>query len=178
MSLFYWKESVRAGIMSNEQTPGQLVRDAMDAKGWNQSDLAFALGTTTAAVNLILKDKRSISHNMAQTLAVALDKSAELFARAQAEWDVRQADKPDPAVLARARILARYPLREMLRRGWIDADSRKESLEQQVCRFFGVQNGLLRRAASTTRMAVSCSTNRVRNASERPIHCGKTRGGH
>lgn len=129
--------------MSIEQpikTPGQLVRDAMEAKGWKQTDLAFALGTTGAAVNLILNDKRGISHNMAQTLAVALDKPAELFARAQAEWDVRHADRPDPAVLARARILARYPLREMLKREWIDADNRKESLEQQVCRFFGVQS--------------------------------------
>ncbi|MGD0023796.1 MAG: ImmA/IrrE family metallo-endopeptidase [Xanthobacteraceae bacterium] len=122
------------------KTPGQIVREAMNAKDWNQSDLAFALGTTTAAINQILGDKRSISHNMAQALGVALDKPPEMFARVQAEWDVRQAEKPDPAILARARILARYPLREMLKRGWIDPEHREGSLEQQVCRFFGVQS--------------------------------------
>jgi HTH-type transcriptional regulator/antitoxin HigA len=121
------------------QTPGQLVREAMEAKEWNQSDLAFALGTTAAAINQILNDKRSISHNMAQALALALDKSPETFARVQAEFDVQQAEKPDPAILARARILARYPLREMLKRGWIDLEHREGSLEEQVCRFFGVQ---------------------------------------
>jgi HTH-type transcriptional regulator/antitoxin HigA len=86
------------------KTPGQLVKDAMDAKGWNQSDLAFALGTTTAAINQILSDKRGISHNMARTLGVALDRPASLFARVQAEWDVQRAEEPDPAVTARARF--------------------------------------------------------------------------
>jgi HTH-type transcriptional regulator/antitoxin HigA len=129
--------------MSDQQpskTPGQIVREAMEAKGWNQSDLAFALGTTTASVNQILSDKRSISHNMAQALGAALDMPPEMFARVQAEWDVQQAEKPDPSILARARILARYPLREMLKRGWIDPEHRQGSLEEQVCRFFGVES--------------------------------------
>jgi HTH-type transcriptional regulator/antitoxin HigA len=121
-------------------TPGTLVREAMELKGWTQSDLAFALGTTTAAINQILNDKRSISHNMARALEVALGQSAETFARVQAEWDLRHAEDPDPSVLARSRILSRYPLREMIRRGWIDPEHRDGSLEQQVCRFFGVQS--------------------------------------
>jgi HTH-type transcriptional regulator / antitoxin HigA len=128
--------------MTNQEvneTPGQLVREAMESRGWNQRDLAFALGTTTAAVNQILGDKRGITPDMAQALGAALDKPPEWFARIQAEWDVRQAQQPDPGVLARARILTRYPLREMLKRGWIDPDHREGTLEQQVCRFFGVQ---------------------------------------
>jgi HTH-type transcriptional regulator / antitoxin HigA len=122
------------------KTPGQLVKEAMEEKGWNQSDLAFALGTTTAAINQILNDKRSISHNMARALGTALEHSAETFARAQAEWDVQRAEEPDPLVFARARILSHYPLREMIKRGWIDPEHRKGTLEQQVCRFFGVQS--------------------------------------
>jgi HTH-type transcriptional regulator/antitoxin HigA len=120
------------------RSPGRLVRAAMEAKGWNQSDLAFALGTTTASINQILSDKRSISHNMAQALGAALEKPPEMFALVQAEWDLRQAERPDPAILARARILARYPLREMIKRGWIDPENREGTLEEQVCRFFRV----------------------------------------
>ena len=122
------------------KTPGQLVNDAMEAKGWNQSDLAFALGTTTAAINQILSDKRGISHNMARTLGAALDQPASMFARVQAEWDVQRAEEPDPTVSARARVLSKYPLREMIKRGWIDPEHRKGTLEQQVCRFFGVSS--------------------------------------
>jgi HTH-type transcriptional regulator / antitoxin HigA len=129
--------------MTNEavpKTPGQLVREDMEAKGWNQSDLAFALGTTTAAVNQILNDKRGISHAMARTLGAVLERSPGAFARVQAEWDVQHADEPDPRVFSRARILSHYPLREMLKRGWIDQEHRDGSLEQQVCRFFGVRS--------------------------------------
>ena len=122
-----------------KRSPGEMVREIMEAKRWNQTDLAYALGATTASVNQILNDKRGISHNMARALGAALDCPAETFARAQAEWDVRNADEPEPAVIARARILSRYPLREMVKRGWVDPEHGNGSLEEQVCRFFGVQ---------------------------------------
>jgi HTH-type transcriptional regulator/antitoxin HigA len=122
------------------QTPGQLVRAAMEAKGWSERDLAFAVGTAPSAINQILNDRRSISHSMARALGAALDQPPVVIARVQAEWDVQRADAPDPLVSARARILSRYPLREMVRRGWIDPEHRQGTLEQQVCRFFGVNS--------------------------------------
>ncbi len=132
-------DSGEAVVDQSAKTPGEAVRAAMDTKGWSQTDLAFALGTTTASVNQILNNKRSISQNMAVALGAALDQPAEAFARIQAEWDVRNADRPDPGITARSRILSRYPLREMVRRGWIDPEFGEGSLEDQVCRFFGVK---------------------------------------
>lgn len=132
----------QAPVSENEllKTPGTIVREAMEEKGWSQSDLAYALGSTTAAVNQILSDKRGISHNMARALGVALGQSPETFARAQAEWDVRNAEVPDAGVAARARILTQYPLREMIKRGWVDPDHGHGSLEDQICQFFGVKS--------------------------------------
>ena len=122
------------------KSPGSLVREIMEAKDWNQTDLAYALGVTTTTVNQVLNDKRGISHNMARSLGAALACPAETFARVQAEWDVRNADEPEAAITARARILSRYPLREMVKRGWVDPEHGKGSLEEQVCRFFSVQS--------------------------------------
>ncbi len=127
-------------VVTNSSSPGGMVRAAMEARGWTQTDLAYALGSTTASVNQILNDKRGISHNMAKALGAALDCTPETFARVQAEWDVRNADEPDAAIAARARILSRYPLREMVRRGWIDPERGNGSLEDQICRFFGVRS--------------------------------------
>ena len=112
----------------------------MEERGWSQSDLAYALGSTTAAINQILSDKRGISHNMARALGVALGQPPEMFARIQAEWDVRNAEAPDDGVAARARILTQYPLREMIKRGWIDPEHGQGSLEEQICKFFEVKN--------------------------------------
>ena len=127
-------------IETNLPSPGNLVQAAMAEKGWTQSDLAFALGTTTASVNQILSDKRGISHNMALALGVALGRSAEVFATAQAMWDMQKAEAPDASVRTRSRILSQYPLREMIKRGWIDPDHKSRSLEDQICQFFGVSS--------------------------------------
>ncbi len=121
-------------------SPGQFVQKAMDQKGWNQSDLAFALGATTASINQILNDKRGISHNMARALSAAFGMQAEEFVTVQARWDMQNAETPDPGVVARGRILSAYPLRDMVKRGWIDPESTKRTLEEQICGFFAVSS--------------------------------------
>lgn len=119
-------------------SPGQYIQRALETKAWSQSDLAFALGTTNAAINQILSDKRGISHNMARALSVALGIPADEIVKHQAMWDMRQADEPDANVKSRSRILTQYPLRDMIKRGWIDPEDKSQSLEQQICRFFSV----------------------------------------
>ena len=126
--------------MNPDLSPGRLVQIAMDRKGWNRSDLAFALGTTKAAINQIVSDKRAISHNMARSLGAALDIIPEELATAQAVWEVRRAEAPDINISARARILSQYPLREMIKRGWIDPEHVDRPLEQQICKFFCVSS--------------------------------------
>lgn len=122
-------------------SPGDYVRQRMEAKGWTQSDLAYALGfKQSAPVNQILSNKRAISHNMSRSLGAALGCDPADIARIQAEWDLREADEPDPAIAARARILSRYPLREMVKRGWVDPDHGNGTLEDQICRFFSVDS--------------------------------------
>jgi HTH-type transcriptional regulator/antitoxin HigA len=122
------------------ESPGAFVRRAMEAKGWGQSDLAYALGTSPASVNQILSDKRAVSNNMARALGAALGVDAAEIARVQAVWDVSRAEVPDPSIEARSRILTEYPLREMIKRGWVDPENGRGSIEEQVCRFFGVKS--------------------------------------
>lgn len=126
--------------MTEPVSPGQFIREKIESKGWTQSDLAYAIGIKPAAINQILADKRSVSHNMARALGVALDFDPALIARIQAEWDVASADEPDPSVAARSKILSKYPLREMTKRGWVDPEHGHGTLEEQVCRFFGVHS--------------------------------------
>ncbi len=123
---------------SETVSPGEFLRRAMETKGWTQSDLAYALGCTAASINQILGDKRSVSNNMALALGYALDMDPRIIARIQADWDVASADAPDPSIVSRAKILSKYPLREMVKRGWVDPENGRGSLEEQVCRFFGV----------------------------------------
>lgn len=126
--------------MTETISPGQFLREKIEGKGWTQSDLAYAIGTKPSAINQILADKRSVSHNMARALGVALDFDPIWIAKVQAEWDLASAAEPDPSVAARSKILSKYPLREMTKRGWVDPEHGQGALEEQVCRFFGVQS--------------------------------------
>ena len=118
--------------------PGETVRIAMEAAGWIQSDLAYVLGVTTGSVTQILSGKRGISPAMAKALGQALKLAPEVLAKLQAEWDLHQAQEPDPIIGARAHILASYPVREMIKRGWIIDTDAPNSLVRQICRFFDV----------------------------------------
>jgi HTH-type transcriptional regulator/antitoxin HigA len=120
--------------------PADIIRSEMEKRGWSQSDLAYVLGVKTSAVNPILSGKRGISPDMAKALASAFNLAPERFAVAQAEWELRRARDPDPSVMARARVQAEYPLREMMLRGWIKEVATSTELEAQLCRFFNVSS--------------------------------------
>ncbi|MBL4830029.1 MAG: helix-turn-helix domain-containing protein [Aliivibrio sp.] len=123
---------------NNLTSPGEFIQKHLDEKGWTQSDLAYAIGTQPASINQILSNKRAISHNMAISIGAALSCNPSEIASIQTKWDIHLADAPDPAIAARALILSKYPLREMVNRGWVDPEFGKGTLEEQVCKFFNV----------------------------------------
>jgi HTH-type transcriptional regulator / antitoxin HigA len=120
-------------------TPADLLATLMKARGWKQTDLAYVLGVKdTTGISAILSGKRGFSAEMAKMLATAFGQSAEMFARAQATWELSRAADPEPGVNARARIQTEYPLRAMMKRGWFKEDNTNQELESALCRFFNV----------------------------------------
>lgn len=119
--------------------PGQFIREELEARGWSQRDLAFILGGPEQAVNMIVSGKRGISPEMAKSLGHAFDVHPDFFANLQKAFDMSRAREPDPAVSRRARLQSQYPVREMIKRGWL-ADSDAVMLEAQMARFFHVSS--------------------------------------
>jgi HTH-type transcriptional regulator/antitoxin HigA len=118
--------------------PGIYLKEEMDARGWLQRDLAYILGVPEQAVNVILSGKRGISPDMARALGEAFDVPAEFFANLQKAYDLSRAATPNPSVAVRAKIQGQYPIREMIKRGWIE-DGDSALLQGQLTRFFDVQ---------------------------------------
>lgn len=119
--------------------PGKFIREELDARGWSQRDLAYILGFSEQAVNLIVAGKRGISPEMAKALGDAFEVSANYFANLQQAYEMSNARAPDPAISRRARLQSVYPVREMIRRGWL-ADTDISLLEAQITRFFCKNN--------------------------------------
>lgn len=119
--------------------PGFYIKEEMETREWLQRDLAFILGCPEQAVNMILSGKRGISPDMAKALGEAFDVPAEFFANLQQAYDLAQARTPDSSVAVRRNMQSAYPVREMIKRGWI-VQSDTTMLETQLVRFFDVHD--------------------------------------
>lgn len=119
--------------------PGYYIKEEMEERGWSQRDLAFILGVSEQAINPILNGKRGISPEMAKVLGEGFDVPAEFFANLQQAYDLAQARNPDESVALRRTMQSAYPVREMIKRGWIE-QSDATMLQIQLKRFFDQPN--------------------------------------
>lgn len=117
------------------EPPGFYIREELEERGWSQRDLAYILGCPEQAVNMIISGKRGISPEMAKALGHAFDVPPEFFANLQNHYDLSRARDPDPGVGKRARLQDQYPVREMIKRGWLQ-NTDATLLEVQMMQFF------------------------------------------
>ena len=130
--------SVTHGML-NKPHPGVVLREELEKRGWSQTDLVFVLDCHPKTVNQIVNGKQGISPTMSKALGEALALPADHFAEIQRAFDVATASDPDPSVSLRARMQANYPIREMIRRGWLEEGDAK-NLGEQLARFFEVRD--------------------------------------
>ena len=109
-----------ASTLPDVPRPGEFIAEELEAREWLQRDLAYILGISEQAVNMIINGKRGISPDMANALGDAFDVSSEFFANLQKAYEMSKARKPDPAIAKRARFQGHYPIREMIKRRWLE----------------------------------------------------------
>ena len=122
--------------------PGEYIKDELEERGWTQLDLAEILGRPFQLVNEIILDKRGISPETARGLAEAFGTSAQLWLNLDAAWQLYKSRSaaPDPTIALRARIYSKAPIKELVKRGWIEYSSNPQVLEQHVLDFFSIQS--------------------------------------
>jgi HTH-type transcriptional regulator/antitoxin HigA len=120
-------------------TPGAAIREALNSKGWTQTDLAQILGKPLAALNEIIQGKRRITPEMAVALGSALGSQPEYWMQLDASYWLSLIEAPgDDDVARRARLFSLAPIKDMQRRGWIGDPDTTDGLESELKRFFGV----------------------------------------
>lgn len=118
--------------------PGEFIRDELDARGWEQRDLADIMGRPERTISELVSGKRSVTPETAQQLGEAFATSAQFWLNLEMAYRLWKLPKPDDAVARRARLYALAPIKEMTRRGWVGKTKRVDTLEEQVSRFFEV----------------------------------------
>src|SRR3546814_18988254 len=122
-----------ASCLTDIPHPGEFIREELEAREWSQRDLAYILGVSEQAVNVIVSGKRGISSEMAKALADAFGVSVDYFANLQKAYDISRARELDPGVARLAMLKGAFPRREMIRRGLLidtDADLHEAQLTQ------------------------------------------------
>lgn len=123
--------------------PGEFVRDELEARSWTQSDLAEILGRPVRTVNEVVTGKRSVTPETARGLAAAFGTSAEVWMNLQTAWELYKAERDEDqqsAVARRATLFSKAPIKEMIRRGWLEGSDNIDVLEKRFCAFFEIRD--------------------------------------
>jgi HTH-type transcriptional regulator / antitoxin HigA len=128
---------------NNFRSPGQFIQSLLIHRGWTQRTLAVVLDIGETTVNKITSNKQPIDADLALILEEVFQIPAERFLALQKDLDLAQARiiaNPDPGRATRALLYGDLPVAEMIKRGWITAESVKDrkNVEAGLMRFFGV----------------------------------------
>ncbi|MBN1865856.1 HigA family addiction module antidote protein [Candidatus Sumerlaeota bacterium] len=117
-------------------SPGEIIRDELDERGWTQADLARITGRSLAAINEVVTGKRGVSPQTALELGEAFGTSPEFWMNIESAYRLSLVDDPKGRIRARAQVYEIGPIKEMMRRRWIKTTSNTTELEDEVRRFF------------------------------------------
>lgn len=120
--------------------PGEFLRDELEARNWTQTEFAEIIGRPVRLVNEIISGKKSITPETALQLSASLGTSPELWMNLESQYQLSKVRKTNTLIERKASLYGRFPVREMIKRGWVDASDDVEILEHQFRRFFGVSS--------------------------------------
>ena len=120
--------------------PGEFLRDELDARGWSQVELAEVLGRPPRLISEVVSGKRAITPETAKGLAAALGTSAQLWMNLETSYQLSRARTNDADVARRSFLYTNYPVKEMIKRGWVEASENISVLEKQFLTFFSIKH--------------------------------------
>jgi HTH-type transcriptional regulator / antitoxin HigA len=125
--------------MSKAVHPGKHLRELLDERGWTQDELARVTGKRRQTISGIVAGKTGVTPEMAVSLGAAFGNNPTEWLRWSAEYELSIAETDSADVERRARLYTLAPVREMIKRGWINIQdmNNDDALERQLTQFFG-----------------------------------------
>jgi HTH-type transcriptional regulator / antitoxin HigA len=119
------------GVAAQVFPPGDFLKEEMEARGWTQVELAEVMGRPTKVVNEIVAGKKAVTPETAIQLADALGTSPELWMNLETTYQLSKVQARSGVVSKRAALYKRFPVREMLKREWVEATDDVEELTRR-----------------------------------------------
>ena len=116
--------------------PGEFIREEIEERGWTQEDFAEILGRPVRLVNEIIMGKRGITPETANGIAAAFGTSAQFWMNLESMYRLSLARTRDiSTVERRARLYSLGPIKEMIKRHWLEPSENISILEQRFMEF-------------------------------------------
>lgn len=123
--------------MTYVEMPGDVIRRELETRGWVQADLAFILGRQQPEISAIISGKRSISAEIAHELAAVLGKDIHYWLSLEAAYNAARLTLDDEKISRRLKLHENFPIRELMKRGWIEPTDDIDLLETRIQEFLG-----------------------------------------
>lgn len=86
------------------RTPGEALREALDARGWTQADLAFVIGRPAQMISKIVNNRKRITTDTAIALGIAFGNGARHWLDIDGAYRLSQLPPVDPGIAIRATL--------------------------------------------------------------------------
>jgi HTH-type transcriptional regulator / antitoxin HigA len=120
--------------------PGDIIRRELEARGWQQKDLAEIMGRPEQTISEIVNGKKQITPETARELACAFGTSAELWMNLETTYRLQLAERQreEEEIRRRAQLHNKLPYHEVIKRGWIEDKESLDEQENEVRRFLHI----------------------------------------
>ena len=120
-------------------SPGEVLQEEIEARGMTQKELAARLGRPPQVINEIIRAKKAITPDTAIGLGKVLGIDPQYWINLETDYRMTLARNREKAALAdNVQWLDAYPIREMIKRGWINAGRDKISRLKALLAFLEV----------------------------------------
>ncbi len=120
--------------------PGEFIKEELEARDWTQVELSEILGRDARTVNELVLGKRSITPETAKALAEAFDTSAELWMNLESAYQLSRSQLANNVIARRSKLYQLAPIKEMVKRHWIEWSDNIDVLEARVMSFFEISS--------------------------------------
>lgn len=121
--------------------PGEFIREEIEARGWSQVELAEILGRPPRLVSELIAGKRAITPETAKGLGEAFNTGAQFWMNLESSYRLAQVKRDGSnSVSRRAKLYEKAPVKEMMRRHWIQPTENIDVLEKSVLDFLHIKS--------------------------------------
>lgn len=120
--------------------PGEFLRDELEARNWTQTEFAEIIRRPARLVNEVIAGKRGISPDTAREFAAALGTSAQFWLNLETAYQLSKTGPVSEHISREAHLRGKFPVREMVKRGWVETSENFEVLEQRVLNFYELES--------------------------------------